>query len=248
MFVNLGRPVRLWDCDPSAQPAVFTDGWFMGVSTRSFIVEYPAQVRVVGVHFKPWGMSPFVDVPAGEPSDRWVPVDAVWRRSVDRIRNQIGGSASAAEALRVVEAELRLRLAERPPRGLDLVLHTAGRLARCHGAVPISVLADAAGVSGNHPATQFKSHVGLTPKRMARIYRFAELLLSVDPSRRSTGLSSPTRRATSIRPTSPRSSRTSAATPQPATSPCGSDSPRSRHSRPTKARCPLIDFPQHSRP
>ena len=183
LFVNLGGPIRLWDSDRSVPPAVFTDGWFTGVWTRRFVVEYPAWVRVVGVHFKPWGMSPFVDMPASELRDRSVPVDAVWQRSLDRIRNHIGGIASATEMLRVLEAELRARLAKAPSRGLDLVLSTGGRLETSHGAVPVGALTDAAGVSGTHLATQFKSHVGVTPKRMARIYRFARLILSVDPSR-----------------------------------------------------------------
>ncbi len=88
LFVNLGEPARLWDSDPSVPPAVFTDGWFMGVWTRRFLYEYPARVRLVGVHFKPWGISPFAGIPATELRDRWVPADAVWQRSLDRIRNQ----------------------------------------------------------------------------------------------------------------------------------------------------------------
>ena len=39
LFINLGGPVRLWDSDSSAPPAVFTDGWFVGVWTRRFLVE-----------------------------------------------------------------------------------------------------------------------------------------------------------------------------------------------------------------
>jgi AraC-like DNA-binding protein len=183
LFLNLGDPVRLWDSDPSVPPAVLTGGWFMGVWTRRFLFEHPARVRLVGVHFKPWGMSPFVDLPQSELRDRWVPVDDVWQRSLDRIRNQVGDTASAAGALRVVEQELRSRLAEAPSRGLDLVQHTGRRLETCHGAVPVGALTDAAGVSGNHLATQFKSHVGVTPKRVARIYRFARLILSVDALR-----------------------------------------------------------------
>lgn len=35
-------------------------------------------------------------------------------------------------------------------------------------------------MSNSHLASQFKSHLGVTPKRMARIYRFARLILSVD--------------------------------------------------------------------
>ncbi|MFF0312187.1 helix-turn-helix domain-containing protein [Streptosporangium sp. NPDC004379] len=180
LFVNLGGPVRLWDSDPSTPPATLTDGWFMGVWTRRFLFEYPTPVRLVGVHFKPWGLSPFAGVPAAELRNRWVPVDAVWRRSLDRIRNRVGGLASAAEGLRAVEEELLSRLAEPPARGLNLVRHTGGRLETTHGAVPIAALTDAAGVSGTHLAAQFKAHVGVTPKRVARIYRFARLIVSVD--------------------------------------------------------------------
>lgn len=180
LYLHFGGPVRLRDSDCAVPPVVFTDGWFMGVWTRRFLVEYPATVRLVGVHFKPWGLSPFIGVPASELRNRWVPVDAVWRRSADRIRNQVGESASAAEMLRVVEKELLSRLAETPPSGLELVRHTAGRLETAHGAIPVGALADTAGVSGNHLATLFKAHVGVTPKRVARIYRFARLILSVD--------------------------------------------------------------------
>jgi AraC-like DNA-binding protein len=183
LFINLGGPVRLWDSDPSVPPAVLTNAWFMGVWTRRFLFEYPTRVRLVGVHFKPWGISPFVDMPSTELRNRWVPSDAVWQRPVDRICNQVTDIASATETLRVVEEELRSRLAVAPSRGLDLVRHAGGRLETSHGAVPVGALTDAAGVSGNHLATQFKSRVGVNPKRLARIYRFAQLILSVDALR-----------------------------------------------------------------
>ena len=96
LFVNLGGPVRLSDSDPSVSPALFTDGWFMGVWTRRFLFEYPTPVRLVGAHFKPWGISPFVDMSAAGLRDRWMPADAVWGQSWDRIRNQAGDTASAA--------------------------------------------------------------------------------------------------------------------------------------------------------
>ncbi|MFF3976264.1 helix-turn-helix domain-containing protein [Streptomyces sp. NPDC001828] len=180
LFLHLDGPVRLWDSDPSVPPVVFTDGWFMGVWTRRFLFEYPTRARLVGVHFKPWGMSPFVGMPTAELRNRWAPLDAVWQHSVDRIRNRTGDAASAAETLRALEEELRSRLTDAPARGLDLVQHTGGRLEASHGAIPVGSLAEAAGVSGNHLANLFKTHVGVTPKRMARIYRFAQLIVSVD--------------------------------------------------------------------
>ncbi|MFJ3527334.1 MULTISPECIES: helix-turn-helix domain-containing protein [unclassified Streptomyces] len=183
LYINLGEPALLWDSDPSVPSAVLADGWFMGLWTRRFLLEYPSRVHLVGVHFKPWGLSPFAGVPANELRDRWVPVNAVWQQSVDRIRNQAGEAASATETLRILERELRSHLVEAPARGLDLVQYTGGWLEASHGAVPVGALSDAAGVSSNHLAAQFRAHVGVTPKRVARIYRFARLIASVDTLR-----------------------------------------------------------------
>ncbi|RRR98455.1 helix-turn-helix transcriptional regulator [Glycomyces terrestris] len=180
LFLNLGDPARLWNSDPAAAPAFVADGWFAGMWTRRFTVEYPASVRLLGVHFKPWGTSPFTGMPASELTNRWVPVDAVWQRSLDRIRNRLHESGATAEALHSLEAELLARLVDAPPHGLGLVRHTARRLERAHGAVAIAGLADTAGVSASHLNTQFRLHVGVSPKRVARIYRFARLILSVD--------------------------------------------------------------------
>jgi AraC-like DNA-binding protein len=180
LMINLSGPMRLYDSDRAVPPAVFTDGWFMGVWTRRFLIEYQMPVRVVGVHFKPWGISPFVDMPSTELRDRWLPVDVVWERSLDRMGDRIASATSAGEILQVLESQMRSRLVPAPSRGLELVNHTAGRLEASWAAVSVGALSDGAGVSGTHLATQFKSHVGVTPKRVARIYRFARLILSVE--------------------------------------------------------------------
>ncbi|GAA2319367.1 hypothetical protein GCM10009853_091840 [Glycomyces scopariae] len=182
LFLNLGDPVVLRDSVPATAPAAMADGWFMGVWTRRFTVEYPPAVRVVGVHFKPWGLSPFIAAPASELRDRWAPVDDLWHRSVDTIRNRVGETDCAATALQALEEELLARLAA-PTRSLGLVRYAARHLEAVHGAVPIAALADAVGVSGKHLIDQFRSHVGVTPKRVARIYRFSRLILSVDARR-----------------------------------------------------------------
>ena len=180
LMINLAGPVRLDDSDPAVPPAALTDAWFMGVWSRRFSIEHLAPVHVVGVHFKPWGLAPFVDVPLTELRDRWVPVDAIWRQTTDRLRDRLAGASSNIDMLPLLEDELSRRLQLAPSRGLELVDHIAGRVAAAWGTVPVGALADDAGVSPNHLAAQFKAHVGLTPKRVGRIYRFARLILSVD--------------------------------------------------------------------
>ncbi|WP_166844202.1 AraC family transcriptional regulator [Isoptericola sp. BMS4] len=186
LFVNLAGPVAVHDPGGAGPPAVFSDGWFMGLCTRRVVIEYPPVVRLVGAHFTPWGLSSFVGLPASALTDRWVPVDALWGGALDGIRDRLDGTTSSG-ALRVLEDELRSRLRPGRPGGLELVHRTAGVLAASWGGISVAALAGGAGVSGNHLAARFKDHVGVTPKRMARIYRFARLILSVD-TRRDVGL------------------------------------------------------------
>jgi AraC-like DNA-binding protein len=183
LMINLGDPVHLRDSDPSVHPAVFTDGWFLGMWKRRLVVEFESSVRVVGVHFKPWGVAPFISVPLSDLRDRWVPLDAVWEGSFDRIRRRLIGASSTEAALRLVEGELRDRLDVASLNGLDLVRRAAGHLEESWGAVPVAALADHAGISGNRLAGLFTAHVGMTPKRLGRIYRFARVILSVDAAR-----------------------------------------------------------------
>lgn len=93
--------------------------------TRRFEIEHTAPVQVAGVHFKPWGLSHFIDLPSTELRDQWLPIDAVWKQSLGQLRDRIARVTSTGEVLRILESELRSRLVEAPTRGLQLVDHTA---------------------------------------------------------------------------------------------------------------------------
>jgi methylphosphotriester-DNA--protein-cysteine methyltransferase len=66
--------------------------------------------------------------------------------------------------------------------GLGLVRHTSSVIAAATGAVAIGELSVTAGVSSTHLAQRFKELVGVTPKRLARAYRFAATVLAIDPA------------------------------------------------------------------
>jgi AraC-like DNA-binding protein len=71
----------------------------------------------------------------------------------------------------------------RPVAGLGLVHATSTRISRSAGSLSIASLTEAAGVSSTHLAARFKHVVGVTPKRLARTYRFAEVVTSINPAR-----------------------------------------------------------------
>ena len=110
LFINLGGPVRLGipTLRCRRQCSLMGGSWAYGPGVSSSSMAPGCGLS--GCTSSP-GDSPFVDVPATELRDRWVPADAVWPRSLDRIRNQLGDIASATETLRVLEEELRSRLA-----------------------------------------------------------------------------------------------------------------------------------------
>ena len=183
LLVNLGDPVVLRDSDAAAPPLVLEGAWATGLWTRRFTIEYGSGVRVAGVHFKPWGLAPFAPLPPGELRDRWVPADAVWGPAIDRLRDDLAAAASAEAMPRLLAAWLRSRLGPPSSRGLELVHRTAADLERSWGSASVAHLADRAGVSGNRLAATYAAQVGVGPKRLARIYRFAHLMLSIDATR-----------------------------------------------------------------
>lgn len=82
--------------------------------------------------------------------------------------------------LTLLEEELMRRLCE--TAGLGLVRHRSSALAATDGAVAIRDLRVAASVSSTHLAQRFKELIGVTPKRLARTYRFTATVFAINPA------------------------------------------------------------------
>ncbi|WIV62311.1 AraC family transcriptional regulator [Amycolatopsis nalaikhensis] len=178
LILNLGAPFRI---RTDLETADYADGCVVTTPTRAWEFGYPPRTRSVGVHFKAWGLAPFVPVPAVELCDRPVTVEQVWGRSAtEALRDRLATAARPHEMLTLLEDELRRRLSETP--GLGLVRHTSSVITATGGAVAIGDLTAATGVSSTHLAQRFKELVGVTPKRLARTQRFAATVFSIDPA------------------------------------------------------------------
>ncbi|MCA2211651.1 helix-turn-helix domain-containing protein [Jidongwangia harbinensis] len=180
LIVNLGPPFRI-RAGADIETAEYADGCVVTMSTRAWDFGYPAGTRSVGVHFKPWGLAPFLPMPAAELCDRPVTVEQVWGRpAVAELRDRLATADGPREMLSLLEEELMRRLGE--TAGLGLIRHTSRVLAATRGAAPIGDLSVAAGVSSTHLAQRFKDLIGVTPKRLARAYRFTATVLAIDPA------------------------------------------------------------------
>lgn len=177
LVVNLGDPFRITH---SGGAEDFVDGCAWGMLTSRATFEYPSPTRSIGVHLKPWGLVPFTGVPATAMLDLPVPVETVWGSFAKELAERLDAAGSPGAMLDLMEQALLSRL--EPTSGMGLVRHAGTAIEQAAGKVSIAGLNEAAGVSSTHLASRFKALVGITPKRLARTYRFAEVVTAIDPA------------------------------------------------------------------
>ena len=178
LIVNLGAPFLIrTGIDVGA--VEYADGCAVVTPTRAWEFSYPTPTRSVGVHFRPWGLAPFLPMPAEQLCDRPASVEQIWGQSaIAELHDQLATARRPQEMLTLLEEELVRRL--RVIDGLDLVRQLSSAVAATHGTVPISDISVATRASSTYLAKRFKAIVGVTPKRLARSYRFSSAVLAID--------------------------------------------------------------------
>jgi AraC-like DNA-binding protein len=178
LIVNLGAPFLI-RAGTDAEAVEYPDGCVVTTPTRAWEFGYPTPTRSVGVHFRPWGLAPFLPMPAAQLRDRPATVAQIWGQvTIAELRDRLTRADAPHKMLTLLEDELTRRL--RAIDGLDLVRHMSSAIAATGGAVPISDLGVAAHASSTYVAKRFKAVVGVTPKRLARSYRFTATVLVID--------------------------------------------------------------------
>ena len=178
LIVNLGAPVLI-RAGTHDETAEYADGCVVTTPTRAWEFSYPPRTWSVGVHFEPWGLAPFLPMPAAELRDRPATVAKIWgQAAIAELRDRLSTADVPHEMLTLLEDELTRRLREID--GLDLVRQTSTAIAATGGAVPISDLGLSGRASSTYVARRFKAVVGVTPKRLARSYRFTSTVLAID--------------------------------------------------------------------
>jgi AraC-like DNA-binding protein len=181
LIINLGGAFRVYASHKPQPIAICTDSWTVGLWSRYHIVEWSPHVSLYGIHFKPFGISPFVRMPLSELHNQIVPLDAIWGSYAAEIRERLADALTIQHGFHLLERLLLARLAQ-PQNALDLVQHAVTEIERHQGMLKISVLSDDLGISTNHLGTHFERLVGVTPKELSRFYRFASVIRAVNPA------------------------------------------------------------------
>ena len=177
--INLGDVFYMYERDCRTAPISLTESWLVGLYGVHHRIDWPSDMRVYGVRFKPNGAYPFLGFPLSELYNQVVMLDAIWGRWTSQIREQLYAAPSIEAGLVLFERLLRDRLRE-TSHGQNVVEYGISVIKQSHGTLSIRQLSDHIGISQNHLGTLFKRVVGTSAKELARLYRFEHVLRAID--------------------------------------------------------------------
>lgn len=153
--------------DVREQPAAIV----AGVTDRAIVLS-PARVyETIGIRLMPYGLARVCEGSLDELSTGIAPADTVLSRELRALLTTAAGAESLDEVVRELRRGLQEHFA-RIPAAPPAIVAAVRRLRDTAGAVSVDCLARESGASTRTIERQFKTWVGLSPKRYGRVVRF----------------------------------------------------------------------------
>jgi methylphosphotriester-DNA--protein-cysteine methyltransferase len=150
-----------------------------GAHSRPYVIPTTQQAALLGVKFKLGMARQVLGLPVDVVGNDHVALSEIWGSAAFALQESVMTANSAHERCRRVEAALVTRL--RDGRGAHPAIPDAVRaLSDTTTPSPVSVAADAAGLSLRRFIEVFRRDVGLAPKQFARVARFYRALQALN--------------------------------------------------------------------
>jgi len=169
LVINLHEDeLRIYDSIAATEPLRLKGATISGAYARSFVIDTREHAAVMGVHFKPGGVRPFLRVPASELQSSHVELEALWGASGRSLRERLCSAPDDTARFGLLEDALSQQLS-RSLEGHAVVPWLIAQLSRGES---VASLARELSMSHRRLIRVFADAVGVTPKLFARIIRF----------------------------------------------------------------------------
>lgn len=168
IIFNFGDPVRRIAKDKSSENS--KPSYVVGTMTAPIAVQAAGKVDMLGVRLRPGYAGSILSAPTSEFTDLSVPLRDVWGMLSSDIESRLAEATSRRQRLSILNSELSGRFS-RSARPDPVVKAALNSIVKSSGKLSIPEVAAAAGASPRHLGRQFKLHVGVSPKTIARIFR-----------------------------------------------------------------------------
>jgi AraC-like DNA-binding protein len=180
LVINLDPiPQKLFDRHDYTHYPDFRRAWLSGTHSEFIVIDVLPRSSMMGIHFRPGGVAPFLDMPAGELTNQVVETTAVWDAAADDLHDAILEQSTPEAKFQVLE-----RFVLRALRGRMKHCEAVDYAVRLFMANPqVASIRDVVaelGISHKHFISQFRDGVGLTPKRFCRVLRFQRVLSEIE--------------------------------------------------------------------
>ena len=109
LMVNFGDPFRLYEADHTQPFATCSESWTVGLWNTYHIMEWPLDMQVLNVSFKPGGAYPFLQLPLAELHNHIVSLDALWGNLAAEIRERLSTAPTTSVRFALLEQLLLAR-------------------------------------------------------------------------------------------------------------------------------------------
>jgi AraC-like DNA-binding protein len=172
MVFNYGDTYRV---ETDKHTSVLAPSIFLtGQATQSYKLELSGRVGMVGIVFKPAGVSSLLGLPMYEFTNERINLVDILGRSVQSLHEQIAEASSPVERIRLLEQFLNQQLLKKGST-FDRTDYVANLIVERKGIANISEMMDDLYVCRRQFERQFLQKVGVSPKYYARIRRVGYL-------------------------------------------------------------------------
>jgi AraC-like DNA-binding protein len=176
LYVNLAADeTRIYPLD-GGPPEVCGGIAVRGPSSRPVLVDPADQRQIMWVSFRLGGTSPFVPADAAELADRCVDLADLWGPDGYRLRERLLAASTPQRRRDELAAALLARARRTPARDDPAAAGVRAAAVALHHGATVGAAADRIGWTTRRLGRAFATHVGLAPKRFARVRRFQRLL------------------------------------------------------------------------
>ena len=170
---NLGTP---YSVETSQRGIIQTtpEAFITGQATRQYRLFLPGEICMVGVVFRPAGISSLFGLSMVEFGDERIALTDVLDKSIQFLAEQLMEAASHTARITILEQFLSFQLLKRNLQP-DRIDYTANLIVAQKGIINLTTLADEAFLCRRQFERKFLQRVGVSPKFYARIRRISYL-------------------------------------------------------------------------
>ncbi|TNJ61922.1 helix-turn-helix domain-containing protein [Paenibacillus hemerocallicola] len=168
-----GDPIRLFDRED--RELDFGGAVLCGPHSDYFIIDTADEAEVVGIHFKPGGAYPFLNLPLYELHNAHVSLDLLWGASARELREELLEAATIDDKFGILAKRL-MALAAKPLVPQPSVRYALDKLRDCSFTGTVADVVGEIGMSHNRFNQIYKAEVGMSQKRSSRLFRFQQVL------------------------------------------------------------------------